>query len=697
MSHSTHQGVVRRAGGVSPTVNSVRFHLLAVTLLAASCAFDAAPEQEAVGASTEAILSGTPITAAQTPYVQVNPGCSGTLIRNDWVLTAGHCVPNSAESDPQTLSVVDLNQPSNTASARQVFRARGFDAALIRLANPMIVNGSTTGWRLPIAWGRASSHVGKAATCRGRGPSTCGGSDSGVLRQRTATLSNERRTFEELQIIPGITEGGDSGASCTISSGGQDYLVGMNVAGGCGASSNLLSAAVIKPYIYWVLSRYEFGAAQASGDFDGDGYAELAVSDPGAGVSGEVYLYEDEGVGSYTDSWTRRLSQNDVTVSSNEPGDDFGWALAAADFNNDGYDDLAVGTPGERWGLGPQAGTVYLFRGSASGLVYWHRLDQQTPNDISTGSNQPGERFGATLAVGNFANGSNPDLVVGAPRELRFNDGNDNLRPGGVHIFFSPAGSGSTVNLTYWKRYVGPSVDSDNAERLGFSLAVGDFDNDGNDDVAAGAVQDEATAGNRDPGLVRIWEPATNQTWWIQSPAVTWGEAFGWALAAADFNDDGADDLAVGAPGARIGSNTSGIVHVFLQNAAGLSYHHSLDQAGFSSSEDGDFLGGALTANDVDGDGWVELYAGAPAEDWGSNERGIVFVYEWSTSQAALQGQKYLLPSSSGYESFVGATLGTTTTFALFGWAQMVAVSGGGGTPVTLYGDSSIVEKDTLH
>lgn len=117
MSHSTHQGVVRRAGGVSPTVNSVRFHLLAVTLLAASCAFDAAPEQEAVGASTEAILSGTPITAAQTPYVQVNPGCSGTLIRNDWVLTAGHCVPNSAESDPQTLSVVDLNQPSNTARA----------------------------------------------------------------------------------------------------------------------------------------------------------------------------------------------------------------------------------------------------------------------------------------------------------------------------------------------------------------------------------------------------------------------------------------------------------------------------------------------------------------------------------------------------------------------------------------------------
>ena len=43
--------------------------------------------------------------------------------------------------------------------------------------------------------------------------------------------------------------------------------------------------------------------------------------------------------------------------------------MAAADFDNDGDDDLAVGAPGETIGGDGGAGAVFVFRGSAGGFT----------------------------------------------------------------------------------------------------------------------------------------------------------------------------------------------------------------------------------------------------------------------------------------------------------------------------------------
>ena len=89
-------------------------------------------------------------------------------------------------------------------------------------------------------------------------------------------------------------------------------------------------------------------------------------------------------------------------INSNEPGDNFGSSVSVGDFNNDGYDDLAIGVPGEDIGINDDAGSVNIIYGSSNGLSstaigvgdgqddeQWH---QNSPGIID--SNEPGDNFG---------------------------------------------------------------------------------------------------------------------------------------------------------------------------------------------------------------------------------------------------------------------------------------------------------------
>jgi hypothetical protein len=104
-----------------------------------------------------------------------------------------------------------------------------------------------------------------------------------------------------------------------------------------------------------------FGSALVAGDFNGIGKDDLAVGMPGedfggATDTGIVVVLFGSSQGLLPASW-ERLGQKRVG-GIDESGDQFGLALAAGDFNGDGKDDLAIGTPLEDITGASNAGAV---------------------------------------------------------------------------------------------------------------------------------------------------------------------------------------------------------------------------------------------------------------------------------------------------------------------------------------------------
>src|SRR5688572_16924224 len=113
--------------------------------------------------------------------------------------------------------------------------------------------------------------------------------------------------------------------------------------------------------------------AQVSGDFNNDGFADLAIGVPGEDVgdtdAGAVaVLYGGpSGLRAAGDQFWHQDSLNIAGDSS--PGDRFGAALAVGDFNGDGIDDLAIGVPGDEVSGNEDAGGITIIFGSLSGLI----------------------------------------------------------------------------------------------------------------------------------------------------------------------------------------------------------------------------------------------------------------------------------------------------------------------------------------
>jgi FG-GAP repeat len=150
--------------------------------------------------------------------------------------------------------------------------------------------------------------------------------------------------------------------------------------------------------------------ADVAGDFNHDGFADLAVGVPGEnGVAGAVNVLYGAG-GGLGGTGAQVFFQVGGTP---EAGDRFGSALAAGDFDGDGFTDLAAGASGEDFGGAFDTGAVSVLYGSPSGLtVAGGQLFTQLGSRAEDQDN-----FGWALAAGDFSHDGFADLAAAAPTE----------------------------------------------------------------------------------------------------------------------------------------------------------------------------------------------------------------------------------------------------------------------------------------
>jgi disulfide bond formation protein DsbB len=327
-----------------------------------------------------------------------------------------------------------------------------------------------------------------------------------------------------------------------------------------------------------------FGWSLAAGDFDGDGYTDLAVGVWGEEVGGVLYAGAVNVIYGSADGLSEAGNQMwhqdspDIEGGA-ELGDRFGSSLAAADFDGDGYADLAVGVIGEDIGDVAGAGAVNIIYGSADGLSevgdqMWH---EDSPGILGVAENE--DFFGRTLATGDFDGDGYADLAVGVPEE----DVGTTPNAGGLNILYGSADGLSEVGNQAWHQDSTLIPDgAEEGDRFASSLATADINGDGYTDLAVG-VSGEEVGGVLNAGALHVLfgsadglSAADNQFWHQDSPGVADAaeerDNFSAALAACDLDGDGYADLAVGVPDEAIGGIAqAGAVNVLYGSAGGLS------------------------------------------------------------------------------------------------------------------------------
>lgn len=397
-----------------------------------------------------------------------------------------------------------------------------------------------------------------------------------------------------------------------------------------------------------------FGYAEVAGDFDGDGFADLAVGipyedvGPAADAGGVNVIYGSAaGLSSAGNQlWTQDTA--DIADVA-ESGDLFGGALAAGDVNGDGFADLAIAAPLEdvQSNTKVDAGLVHVILGSASGLTSAgsQTWTQNTAGilDSAESCNQGSELcdlFGSQLGMGNFDGHGFADLAIGVPGENLHQ-----VDAGATQVIYgSSAGLTAAGNQEWSQDSLGVLGVEEAGDASGSAVVAGDFNGDGIDDLATSAQWEDVTVSGHnvpDAGTINVLYgsgtglTSTGNQYWNEvslgtgvASCTLGGERcneLGWLLATGDFDGDGFDELAAAIPGENTATGTQdvGAVDVVYGSASGLTAEAAQEwnqntRAVKDVAEQEDELGVGLTTGEFGNGTQWDLAAGAAFESLGS-------------------------------------------------------------------------------
>ena len=374
----------------------------------------------------------------------------------------------------------------------------------------------------------------------------------------------------------------------------------------------------------------------ASGDFNGDGFADVLLGAPLAdgpdddrSNAGEAYvIFGGPSPPAEIDLAERSA---DLTLFGKAEGDNFGFTVASGDVNGDGIDDLLVGARFATNGGRVNVGEAYAVYGR-SDLADTVDIAQDQP-DLTIVGEDSGDFWGIALAAGDVNGDDIDDIILGASSAA----GPDNQRvgAGAVGVILGAPDLTRTIDLAQQ-----PPHFTVHGARAGDSLpnhmATGDLDGDGRDELLLGdPMADRGDPAREEPGAAYIVDVPDAPSSLDLSAAEGFTsingadqrDGLGFFVAAGDVNADGIEDAIIGtrdADGAGNGRNNAGEVHVLFGSP---DLHPSVDLATAAldaviyGADINDSLGFSVATGDLQGDGVQDVLAGAPVADSCLNNR----------------------------------------------------------------------------
>jgi uncharacterized protein (TIGR03382 family) len=359
-------------------------------------------------------------------------------------------------------------------------------------------------------------------------------------------------------------------------------------------------------------------AVAAAGNVNADLYQDLVVGAEGNNSSsnaqaGAVYLFFGSSTGL-------------VEVAEYSPSPDrddyFGHAVdGAGDVDGDGYDDVIVGAYGDDDGVSGGGG-AFLYSGATTGLV--------TSPLLRVVGTESGGELGYSVAGAGDVNGDGyDDILLGAPTET--GDQNDSGR---AHVHLgSSTGPADTPEISLDGEFSG--------DHFGMAVAsVGDLDNDGLGDIAVGAPFNDPTGGSDNNGTVYVYYgvistgPSTTPD--ASLSGTTNDAVLGTSIAGgADFNNDGYDDVLVGAQVWSGSYSSEGAAFAFWGSPSGLGTTATWTAAGGQNSA---YAGTAVAVGNPNGDDYADALVGVPGYDGSVTNDGAAWLYNGGSSDVDEDG-----------------------------------------------------------
>ena len=393
-----------------------------------------------------------------------------------------------------------------------------------------------------------------------------------------------------------------------------------------------------------------FGQGLAGGDFNGDGFSDVAVGSPGYNQNdGKVELFFGSSLG---------LSTVPAIITgvsfTTDSGLEYGSLLRTVeDLDGDGNDELLVSSLGDD-GLGK----LELFHGSSQNDG-WGTL--QSP-EYST----QGKLFGRSVSTsGDINNDGFDDLVVGNTGTL-----DSPVGYSGVEIYL---GSSNGFTLQSTKSF----QSNIQGTLFGYEVEiVADINGDGNDDIFISEPYNGSNA--YQSGMV--WVFFGNSSSIADEPDIVligqMNELIGLnVLSAGDTNSDGFNDVFI----THSGSYTSGSVELYLGSSTGLeSQHYTVLGGG------GNIALAALSGVDFDGDDVEDFVFSQELTAMPSNEKYIAYHIHsrnlWENRNFSVNGELESLDlgvSSSGKSTILASYSSQNSTITtIFDNAFSQAASG---------------------